>query len=223
MDYRKTLFEQWMLLEEHALAVASTLIWGMNVRRKGVLGFHPGQTWLRTSLEIVPIQPLLDQKVWQVYAIGDAVKAEHSSWALASFFGEVAHQLLDLKDESVDFFSFIFGSIRYQRQPRSNSTDLDPRLEIMMGLAHVEWEEQNRVRMWHSMTFTNVFHPKALSVRNELSLGPCWKRKGEQDRRLCPSIVIDMDQSYLLHAMMEEPTKDMAATLCCELTLPATL
>jgi hypothetical protein len=217
-DFRKTPYQQWIVLEEHALAVGATLIWGMNVQRKGVMGFNPGQVWLRTSLELLPIQSYLAKNLWQMYSMGDVVKLEHKSWALASFYGEDSHELLELKDESVDYFSVAFGEARHQRHLISN--DLDPRVEIFMGLVQVEWEEQERVRAWKNMKLDNSCHPKALTLRDEASLKPpCLQR--ERDSRLCPSIQIDFDRTYLLGCMTQEPTRDMAASLVCELVAPS--
>ena len=217
IDFRKKQYEQWIVFEEHSLAVASTLIWGMNLQRKGVLSFNPGQTWLRTSIEVLPMQDYLDTQLWQIYRVGDIVKSEHTSWALASFYGEETHQLVDLKDESFDFFSAAFAEARHRRNLVSN--DVDSQLYLCLGLARVEMEEQQRVRTWHKMKLKNAFHPKALMLRDEGSLEPCLLR--DRDPRLCKSIRVDFDQTYLLHATLREPTKDVADLLVCELVTPS--
>lgn len=216
IDYRKKQYEQWIVLEEHSLAVASTLIWGMNVQRRGILGFNPGQTWLRTSIEVLPVQAYLDKASFQIYEVGDVVKPEHKSWALASFYGEETHQLVDLRDEAVDFFSTPFAEARRKHMV---SNDVDWQLDIASGLARVEWAEQERVRSWQKMKLANAFHPKALVLRDEGSLEPCLLR--ERDPRLCPSIRVDFDRSFLLHAVVREPTRDMAGSLVCELVAPS--
>jgi hypothetical protein len=213
IDYRKKPCQQWLVLEEHSLAIAATLIWGMSMQRKGVLGFNPGQTWLRTSLELVPIQSCLDKQKRQIYSMGDAVKPEHKSWALVHFPVDELHLLLELKDESVDFFSVAFGEARHQRNLVTN--DLDAGVEVSIGLIQVEWEEQQRVRAWQQMKLVNEFHPKALTLRDEATLAPCFQR--ECDPRLCPSIQIDFDRTYLMESMVKAPTRDMAGSLVCEL------
>jgi hypothetical protein len=213
IDYRKQPYQQWLVLEEHSLAVAATLIWGMSVQRKGVLGFNPGQTWLRTSMELIPIQSLLNKQERQIYNIGDAIRPEHKSWALVNFPGDDIYQLLELKDESVDFFSIVFGEARHQRKLVGN--DLDTRVEILIALIQIEWEEQERVRTWQKMRLENLFHHKALSLRDEATLAPCFQR--ECDPRLCPSIQIDFDRTYLMECMVKAPTRDMAGSLVCEL------
>ncbi len=217
IDYRKKLYEQWIVLEEHSLAVASTLIWGMNVQRKGISGFNPGQTWLRTSIEVLPMQSFLDKALFQIYEVGEVVKPDHKSWALASFYGEETHQLVDLKDEAVDFFSTPVADARHRRHTASN--DVDWQLDITSGLARVEWAEQERVRSWQKMKLEIAFHPKALTLRDEGSLKPCLLR--ERDPRLCPSIRVDFDQSCVLRAIVRDPTRGMAGSLVCELVAPS--
>jgi hypothetical protein len=238
-DHRKVTSHQWLVLEEHALAVSSTLIWGMNVARRGVLGWNPGSTWLRTSLELIPIQAYLEHGLHQVYYYdasndgdasllgNDVVKPEHKSWSLASFYGEEQHEFLDLKDESVDYFSSAFGEARYQRTvlaANKPGSELDSRVEVAMGLAHVEWEEQERVKAWQRMPLQNPRHPRALTLGDEAALKPCLLLDRERHPSLCPSLQIDFDRAYLLSTMIEKDqpvTKEVAASLVCELVAPS--
>mmetsp|Transcript_18695 Transcript_18695/g.28401 ORF Transcript_18695/g.28401 Transcript_18695/m.28401 type:complete len:615 (+) Transcript_18695:143-1987(+) len=217
-DYRKTVYRQWLILEEHSLAVGSTLIWGMNFPRKGVSGWNPGQTWLRTSLEMFPVQKYLSQKQNQIYNFDDKVGSEDRSWALVSFWGEDEHHITCLRDESVDFFSASFAHARNRRQPTTGA-ELDGRLNVYMGLAQIEWEEQERIRGWKRLPLNNPIHLAAIRLHDETSLEPCMQRK--RDPSLCPSINIDFDRLYLLNKISSKPSLEMGFSLVCELAPPS--
>jgi hypothetical protein len=181
------------------------------------MGFNPAQTWLRTSLELLPVQAQLSPLTRQIYFLGDLVKSDHPSWALTSFWGEEQYSLLDLQNEAVDYFSPQFAEARFQRQ--LTIPEIDVRLPILLGLAQVEWEEQQRVRRWQKMPLDSPMHPRALTSRDEAALEPSFRRN--KDPRLCPSIQIDFDRQYLLSFMKSRPNRDMAVSMRCELVAPS--
>lgn len=96
---------------------------------------------------------------------------------------------------------------------------MDVRVDVYVAQILLEWEEQKRVRKWQKMQLDNPNHPKAIQLRDEASLEPCMER--ERDGRLCPSIQIDFDRTRLLGTLAEEPTRDMGASLVCELVSPS--
>jgi len=218
-DFRKTAYRQWLILEEHALAIGATLIWGMNFPRKGILGWNPAQTWLRTSLELLPVQRELAHDQNQIYYITDTVSPDHNSWALATFWGEDLHVLMELGDEAVDYFSVSFADARYQRHLTMANTDAQ--LDVYMGLAQVEWEEQQHVRSWQRLPLNDPVHCSALRLQDESSLEPCLQQ--ERDPRLCHSIQIDYDRLHLLRKISPLPTLDMGSSIICELVAPSPL
>jgi len=216
-DYRKKAYRQWVILEEHALAIGATLIWGMNFPRKGILGWNPAQTWLRTSLELLPVQAELSHDQNQIYYGTDAVSPDHNPWALATFWGEDLHVLMELRDEAVDYFSVSFADARYQRHLTMSHTDVQ--LDVYMGLAQVEWEEQQHVRSWQRLPLNDPVHCSVLRLQDESSLEPCSQH--ERDPRLCHSIQIDYDRLHLLHKISPSPTLDMGSSMVCELVAPS--
>ena len=59
MNGRKKRILQWIILEEHSLAVSISIIWGQLNKTRGLNGWKPAQTLLRTSLELVPVRDTL--------------------------------------------------------------------------------------------------------------------------------------------------------------------
>jgi len=216
VDYRKTTLRQWVLLEEHALAVGITLVWGQVSNKKGILGWRPAQTWLRTSLELHPVRTELSEEQGQICFMHGSTRKCKDSWALCQFLGEDHHALLLLKDEAVDFFSPVFGQLRHLRNfqhpvggptsvlspissaspgssnasKKQSSDHLDrARLELSVGLASAEWKEQTRVFEWFFKALEDPVHPRALSLRDEVGMGPIRMEPPHKlEGLLCPNI-----------------------------------
>lgn len=235
---RKTLLLQWLILEEHSLAVSSTIIWGQLRKGRGLSGWRPAQTLIRTSLELVPVRHLLETEV----------TSEHFSLAL--FFGEEAHVYLRLRDEAVDFFSPTFaarlqGSVLNVSSSGSkiissshafcNSNQSD----VSVSLALLEVEEQKRACAWQKLPLQNAAHRKALRLKDEFAIPPlvfCAKKdymkqtqecgnkvcvylksECEADNnarpKLCPLIQHGLDKLWLAHLLGGNKTEKSVDTL----------
>lgn len=59
MNGRKKRIYQWIILEEHSLAVSVSIIWGLFNKNRGLNGWRPAQTLARTSLELLPFRDYL--------------------------------------------------------------------------------------------------------------------------------------------------------------------
>ena len=238
MEGRKLLLLQWIILEEHSLAVGTSLIFGQLKKGRGLSGWKPAQTLLRTSLELVPVRHLLERE--------DASE----SYALSSFFGPECHVFLRLCDEAVDFFSPMFcarreGSTQSITSIKSSVVGPSTFSDLSISLALIEFEEQRRVKRWHKMPLQNPAHSKALKIKDEYALPPlkisrpnqdleCYdkqeqvhsKRKFETGQKLpltrpklCPLIEHGIDRFWLAHLMGKDKVErsvDTFESICVE-------
>mmetsp|Transcript_8546 Transcript_8546/g.25774 ORF Transcript_8546/g.25774 Transcript_8546/m.25774 type:complete len:718 (-) Transcript_8546:28-2181(-) len=169
IEGRKKLLLRWLVLEEHSLAVSFTVIWGQLRKGRGLSGWRPAQTLIRTSLELVPVRHLLE------------TETSSEQFSLALFFGEESHVYLRLRDEAVDFFSPMFAA-RLQGSTltasssgnKSGSTSLvscsSTQMDASVCLALTEIEEQKRAFTWHNLPLKNPAHARALSVKDEFAI-----------------------------------------------------
>jgi hypothetical protein len=131
LNYRKRTVHQWIILEEHALAVGTSLIWCLPPKKKV---WSPGITWLRTSLELIPVLKVLSESEGEVrYVDGKIGKAK--TWSFTQIYGEEAHVPLLLRKQSADFFSPSFSE-------RFQTSNDDGGMDIPIMLAYTEFEEQ---------------------------------------------------------------------------------
>jgi hypothetical protein len=196
----------------------------------------PGIIWWRTSLELLPVLSQLDASLYQWYPLGATVEPYHPSWSLASFWGDEQYQLLNLQEEAMDFDNYFTIENTHRRQGK-NPSDSNPHFDLAMQLHQVEWQEQQRVRTWREqiadIESIPPFHPRGIRIRDEFQMDPpLWQRR-DRDPCLCPSIVLDFDRTYLVQAIQKEwrqsppsslswlPTRDVAATMVCQLVSPS--
>lgn len=239
MNHRKQSLHCWIILEEHALAVGTSLVWGKFDIKDGPNGWHPAQTWLRTSLELVPFCHLLEENKNQI-----SYETEYhpggETWALTEVLGTDTHVLLSLQSEAVDFFSptvpnhgALLKGQKHGKSPHpvspTKGRDLknDRQLEISTALALAESQEQKRIREWSAMPLNNAAHKQALSIVDESALPPLLVspqdgNHGDDDRipRLCPQIEQGLDRLWIMELLRErgaERSLDSAASLSCEL------
>uniref|UniRef100_A0A7S2UGX8 PHD-type domain-containing protein n=1 Tax=Attheya septentrionalis TaxID=420275 RepID=A0A7S2UGX8_9STRA len=170
-DGRKRTVHHWIILEEHSIGITAGIIWGQRQKGRGMKGWKPAQILVRTSLELIPVRHLLEQKegIWR-------------TWALSLFFGESVHALLRLRDESVDFFSQSFCADRelkiasytssQQGSSSGRSNNRNEADDLAINLARVEHWEQQRIFKWHKMILQNPAHIRALTIVDESTLIP---------------------------------------------------
>lgn len=204
VEGRKKELVQWIILEEHSLAVGVSLIQGKTAKLKGkVNGWKPAMILARSALELVPVREFLyENDKGELFASmnrdasfcrsflspSENDDGLRDRWALASFFGEEAHGLLHLRDEAKALFTtnenpkpltsrspIGFGA-EDVTHPYSSST-----LDIPMGLAMVEHDEQVRCREWFKLILRNPAHPLALTSCDEYSVPLFVNRRGEND------------------------------------------
>lgn len=188
---RKKDLRQWIILEEHSLAVGVSLVWGQLQKNRGLKGWKPAQTLIRSTLELIPVRHLLkgygDEEV--TASVQNSKTKDPETWALALFFGEENHALLRLRDEAVDFFSPAFCDQRYSRVQVSSPSKPghihpDRALEMAVSLAFIEHEEQQRAFRWHMLPLQNAYHKKALHIIDESALDelpPLVEAQGRND------------------------------------------
>jgi len=196
MNGRKVTIHQWLILEEHSVAVSVNLIWGHEHRgSRGFLnGWKPAQILIRTSLELIFVQHLMEKaKKRSVSGNNDNDINEVGSdlWALAQFFGSDRHRVLRLRDETCDFNSIFTKDSKLNKISVATSTDTcflplttpsasvssiqnNEKTDIHLAyyLASLEQEEQERVKYWHNLPLHNSRHPKGLCIADESALPP---------------------------------------------------
>lgn len=213
MDFRKRTIHQWMILEEHSLAVGTSLIWALHTRNKE---WTPALTWLRTSLELMPILERLSEDEGQViYDMSNLGQTKR--WALTQPFGRENHLLLILREEAVDLFSPSFAA-RFSK--RIDTAD-GPRLDLPAMLAFTEAQEQRRIRQWSRLSLQNARHERALTIADVDTLPPLEVSTNKNDGaveispRPCPLIRTGLDRMWIANQLRRsqgfDQTKDAVA------------
>ena len=221
-DFRKTSYNEWIILEEHAMAVSTSLIWGQASNKKGILGWRPAWTWLRTSLELHPVRSELSEAHGQIHFI-DAeplgTKEQDQSWALCKFLADQQHALLLLREEAIDYFSPLLAQQRHHRHlqqvgmptAKKGSDVLDrAKLELSVGAANAEWKEQQRVKEWQKLPLDNPYHARAMKLRHEADMGPIRLEKPDGiEKVLSPAMEVKgLDRLYVLEQFFGVGGKD---------------
>lgn len=217
---RKTPHQHWLTLEEHALAVGTTLVWAQIPA--GV--WNPAILWLRTARDLVPVQNLLNESEGEIHFV-DAddtdecpLKTKHKVFSLARTFGAVeTFNLINVRDQAVDLF----------HQETINKQKDDRRFWLPLAMAKTEHKAQQRVRSWHSMPQENPVGHAVLSSRDSYTLPPLIPTNapssssiGPTHAKLCPNILRGLERSTILDMLQRrgiDSTKDVAASLSCEI------
>jgi hypothetical protein len=251
-DYRKTSLTTWIRLEEHCLAVATQILWGVFGSKERKNKSHVKKSssssspakwmraklWSRTARELVPVMQLLNPKEGQLYYrnpkdVGDENDKDEEEeeepdppkWGLVESFGTDTYELLNLPLETRD---------SRPQPPKKHAVLLqqdEREADIRMALAQAELEEQARIRKWKEYyPLLNPVHPAAICCQDEYALGPLeFRRRERQYVRPSPLIAQGLDRAYILEQVAQRmgvpPSKDLASSLACELTnlVPSTI
>lgn len=181
---RKELLK-WIVLEEHSLAVGISLIQGKVSKSKA---WTPAMILARTSLELVPVRQHLheDQESGELFAkLKD--KTAEQCWALASFFGQETHALLDLNNEARDLMS------NYSGDEDSDGSEKLISVAVPLALALVERDEQQRCKEWNNKILNDSKHPLALVANDEYST----QLRLEKERKASLPIELGIDRMWL--------------------------
>jgi hypothetical protein len=227
-DDRKVHYHHWIVLEEHCIAIGSTLVWA---RLKGGT-WTPGLVWLRTSRELITVQQLLKESEGEIFYEycqkpqqhhqqqqqqgllisrdgSFPTKKKHKVFALVRSFGiPEKYDLVNVRDQCT--------SLKSTTKPIHDIlvNDKNPNVLLAYQLALVEEQEQDRVRTWQSMTPTHPMHPSVFSSsdwyglsRLELPIDsmPHREQKARTDSSilgpsnyLCPNVIRGLDRSYIV-------------------------
>lgn len=197
MDNRKVPYRTWIILEEHSCAIGVSMVWALHKK-----AWRPAMTWLRTSLELLPVRSQLDESLHQIYTVGcEAYKREHSSWSLVSILGgDKEYALMLLQKETTQFNAIFKGG-------KTESHEL----LLLKGLAEVELQEQDHIQAWHQLPLINKTHPLALSMADESSLAPIdFKNTGNLEGPTPVQLLHEgLDRIWLIQLLgVKEASKD---------------
>jgi hypothetical protein len=172
---RKELLK-WIVLEEHSLAVGILLIQGKTSTSKA---WTPAMVLARTSLELVPVRRHLhEDESGELFAkLNDkAAKSGEQCWALASFFGQETHALLDLNNEARDLMSNYCSGDEHANGSEKQLDNSGPlarhpmaSVAVPLALALAERDEQQRCKEWNNKILNDSKHPLSLVANDEYS------------------------------------------------------
>lgn len=214
---RKRTVQQWMVLEEHALAVGLSLIWMSNTERENKWpreiipldkrkkdDFSPGQILLRTSLEMVPVRKFICEEEC----------SSGNYYAICYVFGPSGHRNVNLEHDAVEFFDSSFENERLQ--PKNHE------VAVSVAMAASEYQERQRVMKWHKLHLDQHFHPHAMSLLDSENL-PLLCAEGDADYpKPCPLSGRGVDRLWIADLMEQQlsngkfRTKDSIAAIQCK-------
>ncbi len=236
---RKETITQWVILEEHSIAVNVSVVMAQRDRGRGVNGWKPAQLVMRSIIELFPVRNYI---------------TDEGHFALAIFFGDDNHLYADVKTETVDIFSPAFQTYKMNKMNSSPNVrksyvqGVAAFMDMLMALAHAEVEEQRRTYQWHKLMLFDYAHPKCLTMKSEYGLPPLelnnYKREaiGEDESTsisleeeqnseenvkktrntvairpiLCPLVQQGLDRQYLCDQMPHEGFNlDTVASIKC--------
>eukprot|EP00814_Leptocylindrus_danicus_P015941 CAMPEP_0116017428 /NCGR_PEP_ID=MMETSP0321-20121206/8043_1 /TAXON_ID=163516 /ORGANISM="Leptocylindrus danicus var. danicus, Strain B650" /LENGTH=650 /DNA_ID=CAMNT_0003487621 /DNA_START=204 /DNA_END=2156 /DNA_ORIENTATION=- len=215
---RKRALQQWMVLEEHALAVGLSLIWMSNVERKNKWpreyiplekrkqdGFSPGQILLRTSMELVPVRKFICEEECSV----------GNYYAICYVFGHGGHRNANLEHDAVDFFYSFFENERLRSQ--------NYEVAASVAMAISEYQERLRVIKWHKLHLDQHFHPQAMSILDSENLSLLCADEEADYPKGCQLSGRGVDRLWIADLMeLQAPnnvkfrTKDSIAAIQCK-------
>ncbi|KAG7354651.1 CXXC zinc finger domain containing protein [Nitzschia inconspicua] len=116
-DNRKVTLTRWMRLEEHSLAVATGLVWGLHttaeegvpVSKKQQRQWLPSKLWLRSSRELDVSMHMLQEGLDQIRfrdwryqnkTAGSSVEKKTPTWILGELLGRGSFKLLNIETET---------------------------------------------------------------------------------------------------------------------------
>jgi hypothetical protein len=226
---RKRMVQEWIILEEHSLALGIDLIWANSTPAISYSGdkrnaatttstatrttkkrWMPAILFLRTSREIVTdIENLTQVNEETTLVMPQDVLPEDYTVACL-FFLEGTWAFPRVHDEVIDFFSPQYTSHRNQPANRA--------IQLAVTLAYVEAMEQIEVRKWYQMVSATSNNPFHVSILDYNSLPPLLldvddncedKRRKirsllkssyqQQFPRLCHQIRLGMDHLWISH------------------------
>lgn len=215
-DGRKTSYHHWMVLEEHPLLLGTTMVFAQVPA--GVPIWKPAMVWLRTSRQLVSVQEVSTEGEILYRRATDALdspqKTKHKVMALVRAFGQDTYTMLNARDQAVDL-----ANLKAAENYLKDSAN-----QLTYQLAQVEQQEQSRVRQWQSLRQENPYGLHALSSRDAYNLPRLvphsMKRHLPTHCDLCPSVMQGLDRGKILRLLEKrgvKPTKDVAATLKCDI------
>ena len=154
LDSRKVAVHQWITLEEHAISIGLHLIWAdvtpANACKQSII---PGQIMLRSALEMIPIKRSLLQEN----------KLTDQFYVFCLFFNNMDYSIINLNGQCIpfDFQSIHKGRTRaiieaFWNKNRRNDEKRDENdnntLDIAIGMAGMEYEEERRMRSAHKLS-----------------------------------------------------------------------
>lgn len=213
-NLRSKSYSHWIVLEEYLVQIGVALVW-MEVSKGN---WEPGQVMVRSAREIIPVQFLLREASGEVIYEDESdiklVKNKNKKIlvAMVRSFRSRDGKLCRLKDQTVDFFA-------QDAQERFNANN---KLHIPVCYALAEHSEQERARRWWSLRLENQFHPKCLSLKDELALEPLHLSSCPTFPATyvvpCPSVPQGVDRLHLMDHLQQRnicPSKDLAESLLC--------
>jgi hypothetical protein len=237
-DHRKQSFTTWIDLEEHCLAVATDILWGLfgtadsnNSAKKQRSAKSANPTWVRAKLwrrsarELVPIMHLLDEELHQIRYRDQSTQSGSKN--------ETPHDEMaeDDQDQAIGAWGLVetFGTGAYEllnlnletrhenplisSKPTENTT--------INGLVKIEMEEQKRIKKWKALPLHNSTHVDALKSQDELALGPLGFATPMHKQFVRPSSLVQqgVDRSMILdlvsHHLNCHSSRDISLDMSC--------
>lgn len=153
-------------------------------------------------------------------------------WGLFESFGPPGfYQLLELEASTRTENPFV--ALPGQGQTNMGiSKGEQTKNSIILGLVHVEQNEQKRVQQWNALALDQPWHVQALKCQDEMILGPLTYQTPMTKHSFptTPLVEDGLDRLTIMeivaeHLKLAAPTKDMAFDMACEIveSLPATV
>ena len=206
MNGRKRMVHQWIILDEHSLAVGLCLIWGDKLG-KGHKGWRPALLLARSSLELVSVPEPENGDDPEATLKPDQDK-QKNPLALAVWFGEdedESHALLRLRDEIVDFYSPTFASYRGEGFGASFGVGSTSRIvQMAVVMANVEALSQQEVISWNKLRIEDPYSDRGLTMLDCDALPPAIADEPEKHvcyPKLCPNIPQGLDRLWIMNLL----------------------
>jgi len=218
-DGRKKTLLQWLILEEHSAAISASLVMAMRDKGRGMNGWRPGQLMLRTCIELIPVRNMMSKT---------------DQYGLVTFFDLDMSIYLDLYAEAVSFVSETFNrefkkklSLTPSKKPK-NFHVANHLIEVFLGSADIEIQEQMRTKSWYGLHLKNLYHKRALTLPDEYSRELYFEtprvlqeKKDAEGRQMpiikfCPTIQRGLDKQWIASRLMnvsDEKSLDAMASM----------
>jgi hypothetical protein len=222
IENRKATYHHWIVLEEHALSIGTTMVWA---RTPTSVQWKPAIIWLRTSLALLIPTTLFTTtsiSTRKVEMDNNISKTKHKVCALVRTIGDENCTTINVRDQCVDLSDTDAIALHLYSHPDNL---------LWFSIARTELAEQIRVQEWCKLKQVDPMGPAVLSSHDYMTVSELDLLSSDINinnvdttkshvAQLLPNVRSGLDRSKILRMLYRRgfhTTKDLGASITCSM------